>query len=254
MKIGRRGFLTGLSAFGAIICAPPIVRVTSIMPVKIPFHERFFWEVYETGQGNSMFPIYPPWPSYPGYPDLLEGMKSEPTIGEVATSEGDFDLHDMVPSRQVRDHTGLQYRERTRLLGDELRRYENKNLPRLEILKIGDRVVDKRWVGGLAQIIPYKTQRAKRDDNLQKVDPVEARYDLARRVAYEQVDGQRPLPSYYDSRAAIEARHQPASPQARRRAMEVFERAGLATESRRQAIEIGRSSLRSSDAGGDNST
>lgn len=188
MRSTRRGFLLGL---GALIAAPAVVKVSSLMPVRVPINQRMVWEVYPT--------LYQPDSDYP----VADGVWARPN------GFGGFD-------RQTR-------RAFDALRGVDLARYEAMNIPRVELLRIGDRVVDKRIVGGVAQILP-KTVRATWDDDARKL-PATAQEAVARDLANTvPVFGPGGTWNSVMSRSEIEARHQ-RSDRSRRQAAEVFERA-----------------------------
>jgi hypothetical protein len=136
----RRGFLVGL---GALMAAPAIVRLDSIMPVVVPFHQRFSWEVYIPGHGAER---------YVGT-DVLGAAHKKFWKERGGTADSDIN-----PIRVVGEDQ--EYVTRVPLRGDDLRWAETYDIPRIEVLKIGDRVVDKRHVGvGYAQIIPKSYPR-----------------------------------------------------------------------------------------------
>ena len=243
-QIGRRGFLAGL---GSVLAAPAIVHVGNIMPVVVPFHQRMYWEVYRLGRGSSLQSITEwvdgkdsrnPWTAR-----LLEN--THPVGGRVWhswTTGGIVEGERVVREFEIRDFRtpgnhrivgdSKITRDKDRLFGDELRRHEAFNIPRIEILKIGDRVVDKRFPGVNAQLMPW-TDRRMVDDNWHVERPELARMarSVVESVPYVKLDDnlqQITYPWMKDDRKAYEARHKPESNTSRQQAMAILANARVA--------------------------
>ncbi len=193
MLTGRRGFIAGLSA---LICAPAVVRVQSLMPVITPFHERFSWEVY-----------------------LSSELVETACLPYLRAGTGDSDINALVfPQPHTRVDRGDALR------GADLKYVEQFNIPRLEILKIGDRVVDKRIVGGIAPII-RKTQRSLVDDNMapptwsgyEERDEELRAMNPSRRQGWDVAQ-----PRDGETRAVVEARHPIPSARSRQQALAIM--------------------------------
>lgn len=196
LRATRRGFLLGL---GALMAAPAVVKVSSIMPVRVPFDQRWTWSVY--GAESARLNTY------------VSALRAPTANSDVNAAYPFADWPAAAP------HVRLDRGEA--LSGVDLQRYEALNLPRVELLRIGDRVVDKRIVGGVAQILP-KTVRATSDDDVTL--PATAHEAWARDLANTvPVVGPSGTWDTLLSRAEIEARHQ-HSVRARRQAADVLAR------------------------------
>lgn len=219
MKATRRGFLGGL---GALLAMPAIVKVGSIMPVRVPFHQRFSWEVFIPGRGAEKFMGY-------ALLELPLPLRAGCSIEEALAPLGCFPPSEEYVTRSPP------------LRGAELNWAETYNIPRIEILKIGDRVVGKRQIGtGCAQIMPRPhIAEMECEPSALAYFPSETdalafgweapKANRVRRTAYVSLDGDlredSPLPDElrYPTRESIEARHREASAGSRQRAASVFD-------------------------------
>lgn len=145
VRATRRGFLLGL---GALIAAPAVVKVSSIMPVRVPFDQRMVWSVYGA-----------------------EGARLNAYVSALRAPTANSDINASYPFAEwpaAAPHVRLDRGEP--LTGVELQRYEAMDLPRVELLRVGDRVVDKRIIGGpLAQVMPRSVARMDHSDGLAEI-------------------------------------------------------------------------------------